>query len=107
MQEKTQKQRGGTLRLVRRFGEFMTGSGWKYFGCVLTVGVTVLVSFVTPLLIGGTVDAITDALSGRTGAALDDVFDAVFVLSAQADKRKQVIVSIQNNVRFIKISFSM
>ena len=71
MQEKTQKQRGGTLRLVRRFGEFMTGSGWKYFGCVLTVGVTVLVSFVTPLLIGGTVDAITDALSGRTGAALD------------------------------------
>ena len=71
MQEKTQKQRGGTLRLVRRFGEFMTGSGWKYFGCVLTVGVTVLVSFVTPLLIGGTVDAITDALSGKTGAALD------------------------------------
>ena len=48
-----------------------------------------------------------DLVLCRTGAALDDVFDAVFVLSAQADKRKQVIVSIQNNVRFIKISFSM
>ena len=48
-----------------------------------------------------------DLVLCRTGAALDDVFEAVLVLSAHADKRKHVKASIQNNVRFIKISFSM
>ena len=64
MQAQRQPRREGTLHLLRRFGEFMHGSAWKYLGSIFAVGVTIAVSFLTPLLIAGTVDAITDALSG-------------------------------------------
>ena len=70
--EKTQSQtRGEKIRLVRRFGAFLKGCGAKYFGGILCVVVTVLVSFVSPLLVGGTVDAITDAMAGNVNAAVN------------------------------------
>lgn len=70
--EKTQPQnRGETFRLLRRFGVFFKGCGAKYLGGILCVVVTVMVSFITPLLVGGTVDAITDSVTGNTGAAVN------------------------------------
>ena len=52
------------LFVLRRFSEFMSGSGLKYAGSVLAVAVGVLTAFVTPLLIAGSVDAVTDTLNG-------------------------------------------
>ena len=65
------QNRGETLRLLRRFGAFFKGCGAKYLGGILCVVVTVMVSFITPLLVGGTVDAITDSVTGNTGAAVN------------------------------------
>ncbi len=50
--------------VLQRFPEFMKGSGMKYLGSVLSVAVSVLTGFLTPLLIAGAVDAITDTLNG-------------------------------------------
>ena len=51
--------------LLRRFAPFMKGSGRKYAGSILAIVVSVLTSFLTPLLIAGAVDAITDTLNGN------------------------------------------
>ena len=53
--------------VLQRFPEFMKGSGLKYAGSVSAVAVSVLTGFVTPLLIAGAVDAITDTLNGAGG----------------------------------------
>ncbi len=50
--------------VLGRFREFMQGSGLKYGGSMAAVAVSVLASFLTPLLIAGAVDAVTDALNG-------------------------------------------
>ena len=55
--------------IFRRFSEFMRGSARKYAGGVLAVCATVAVSFLTPLLIGGTVDAVHRRRAGRRGRA--------------------------------------
>ncbi len=52
------------LFVLRRFSEFMSGSGLKYAGSVLAVAIGVLTAFLTPLLIAGSVDAVTDTLNG-------------------------------------------
>lgn len=51
--------------LLRRFAPFMKGSGMKYAGSILSIVISVLTSFLTPLLIAGAVDAITDTLNGN------------------------------------------
>ena len=53
--------------VLRRFPEFMKGSGLKYLGSVFSVAMSVLTSFLTPLLIAGAVDAVTDTLNGAGG----------------------------------------
>ncbi len=50
--------------VLRRFPKFMKGSGLKYLGSVFSVAVSVLTSFLTPLLIAGAVDAVTDTMNG-------------------------------------------
>ena len=62
-----EKNTSETLFLLRRFREFMVGSGARYLGSILSVVVTVLTSFLTPLLIAGAVDAVTDTLNGAGG----------------------------------------
>ena len=64
MQFRTKGASENTL-LLRRFAPFMKGSGWKYAGSILSIVVSVLTSFLSPLLIAGAVDAITDTLSGN------------------------------------------
>ncbi|MDO4865563.1 MAG: ABC transporter ATP-binding protein [Clostridia bacterium] len=59
-----EKNTSETMFLLRRFREFMAGSGARYLGSILSVAVTVLTSFLTPLLIAGAVDAVTDTLNG-------------------------------------------
>lgn len=76
MQEQQHTKRGEGLRLIRRSFSFMHGIGCKYLGGIAAVGVTIFVSFMTPLLVGGTVDAIGDVLNGNTDAALN--FPAIF-----------------------------
>ena len=51
--------------VIRRFPEFMKGSGLKYAGSVLSVAVSVLAGFLAPLLIAGAVDAVTDTMNGK------------------------------------------
>ena len=58
------KEIDGGKGVLRRFPEFMEGSGFKYLGSVFSVAVSVLASFLTPLLIAGAVDAVTDTLNG-------------------------------------------
>ena len=58
------KQKYEERGVLRRFGEFMQGSALKYLGSVVSVTVSVLASFLTPLLIAGAVDAITDTMNG-------------------------------------------
>ena len=53
--------------VLRRFGEFMKGSAARYLGSVFSVAVSVLAGFLTPLLIAGAVDAITDTMNGAGG----------------------------------------
>ena len=66
MQDQKKKTNpSGNLAIIRRFPEFMRGSGLKYLGSVLSVVITVLTSFLTPLLIAGAVDAVTDTLNGK------------------------------------------
>ena len=71
MQEKQTKKRGETLQLIRRFSVFMSGSALKYAGCIFAVLITVAVSFTTPLLVSGAVDAITDTVQGNMNAAVN------------------------------------
>ena len=59
------------MRLFGRFYEFMRGSARKYVGGMLAVTVTAAVSFLTPMLVGGTVDAITDAVQGNGNAPVN------------------------------------
>ena len=54
--------------VLRRFREFMQGSSARYLGSIAAVAVSVLASFLTPLLIAGAVDAISDAAAGRDAA---------------------------------------
>jgi len=70
MQKKPNK-RGESLRLMKRFLEFMEGSLWKYLGSIFSVLVAITVSFLTPLLLAGTVDAITDMVAGRANAPVN------------------------------------
>ncbi len=51
--------------VIRRFSEFMRGSGLKYLGSVLSVAVTVMTAFLSPLLVAAAVDAVTDTIAGR------------------------------------------
>ncbi len=51
--------------VIRRFSEFMRGSGLKYLGSVFCVAVTVMTAFLSPLLVAAAVDAVTDAIGGR------------------------------------------
>ena len=60
-----------SLRLMRRFLEFMRGSGWKYLGSVACVAVSVGVAFVTPLMLAGAVDALTGVVRGDVNAPLN------------------------------------
>ena len=59
------------LAIIRRFPEFMAGSGFKYLGSILSIVVSVMVSFLTPLLIAGAVDAITDTVNGNGANAVN------------------------------------
>ena len=71
MQNDRSSRQGGALRLFGRFYEFMRGSARKYVGGMLAVTVTAAVSFLTPMLVGGTVDAITDAVQGNGNAPVN------------------------------------
>ena len=71
MQEKQTNKRGETLMLIRRFSEFLHGSALKYAGCIVAVLMTVAVSFLSPLLVAGAVDAITATVQGNTQAAVN------------------------------------
>ena len=59
------KNKNKNMDALRRFPQFMQGSGLKYLGSVISVAVAVLTSFLAPLLIAGAVDAITDTVNGR------------------------------------------
>ena len=61
----------GNLAVLKRFPEFMSGSGKKYMGSVLSVMISVVVSFLTPLLIAGAVDAIDNTLKGKGGTPVN------------------------------------
>ena len=65
------KKNAQNLAILRRFPEFMSGSGGKYLGSIVCVLVAVLTSFLTPLLIAGGVDAVTDAVAGRLDAPVN------------------------------------
>jgi len=69
--EKQTKKRGVDFALLKRSLEFMHGVSWKYAGSIIAVLITVAASFLTPLLLAGTVDGITDAVSGRPEAAIN------------------------------------
>ena len=56
---------------LRRLPEFMAGSGGKYMGSVVAVAVAVLASFLTPLLVAGAVDAITDTVNGSAASPVN------------------------------------
>ena len=71
MQGNQPARHGEGLRMLRRFREFMKGSALRYLGSILAVGMTVAVSFLTPLLVAGTVDAIDAALNGQMDAPLN------------------------------------
>lgn len=71
MQKKHPIRRGENLMLLRRFSAFMRGSTLKYAGCILAVLITITVSFLSPLLIAGAVDAITATVQGDSDAALN------------------------------------
>ena len=68
--EQQNRARGG-LETLRRFRPLMKGSALKYFGSMFSVAVTVAVSFLTPLLVAGAIDAIRDTLGGRPDAPLN------------------------------------
>ena len=57
--------------VLRRFPEFMKGSGLKYLGSVFSVAMSVLTSFLTPLLIAGAVDAVTDTMNGASASPVN------------------------------------
>ncbi|MBQ8088975.1 MAG: ABC transporter ATP-binding protein, partial [Clostridia bacterium] len=57
--------------LLRRFSALMQGSRSKYLGSMFAVLVAVLVSFVTPLLFAGTVDAVSNVLSGTPSVSVN------------------------------------
>ena len=58
------KKQSKNWAILKRFPEFMRGSIRKYVGSILSVVVSVLVSFFTPLLVAGAVDAVTDTVNG-------------------------------------------
>ncbi|MBR1822077.1 MAG: ABC transporter ATP-binding protein [Clostridia bacterium] len=69
--EKHSEKKNAGLSVIQRFPEFMKGSGLKYAGSVFAVAVSVLANFLTPLLVAGAVDAITDALNGNGANAVN------------------------------------
>ena len=71
MAEKQKHASQGSLRLMRRFLEFMRGSGLKYLGSVACAAGAVGVAFVTPLMLAGTVDALTSVIQGDAAAPLN------------------------------------
>ena len=44
--------------------DFMRGNRLRYVGAIATVALTVTIGFLTPRVLGGTVDAIVDHLNG-------------------------------------------
>ena len=64
-------KKNANMEVLRRFPQFMQGSGLKYLGSVISVAITVLAAFLTPLLIAGAVDAITDTMNGHGGNAVN------------------------------------
>jgi len=63
MQDRSKKM-PESLYVIKRFSGFMKGSALRYAGSIFAMAVGVLASFLTPLLIAGTVDAVTDAMGG-------------------------------------------
>ena len=63
MQSKLKKS-SKNWAILKRFPEFMSGSIRKYAGSMLCVVASVLASFLTPLLVAGAVDEVTDAMNG-------------------------------------------
>ena len=49
-------------RKLKRLNEFMKGNRLRYIGAIATVGVTSVVGFITPSMLGGITDAIRDTL---------------------------------------------
>ncbi len=52
-------------RKLTRLNEFMKGNRLRYIGAIATVGVTSVVGFVSPSMLGGIADAIRDTLTGE------------------------------------------
>ena len=52
-------------RKLKRLNEFMKGNRLRYIGAIATVGVTSVVGFVSPSMLGGIADAIRDTLTGE------------------------------------------
>lgn len=52
-------------RKLLRLNEFMKGNRLRYIGAIATVGVTSVVGFVSPSMLGGITDAIRDTLTGE------------------------------------------
>lgn len=52
-------------RKLLRLNEFMKGNRLRYIGAIATVGVTSVVGFVSPSMLGGIADAIRDTLTGE------------------------------------------
>lgn len=52
-------------RKLLRLNEFMKGNRLRYIGAIATVGVTSVVGFVSPSMLGGITDAIRDTLKGE------------------------------------------
>ena len=53
------------LRRWKLIGAFMRGNSMRYLGAVCAVILTVTIGFVTPRVLGGTVDAILDKVRGQ------------------------------------------
>ena len=58
-------------RRALRLRELMAGSGARYLGSAFAVAASVLASFLTPLLVAGAVDAVTDTANGNAAAAVN------------------------------------
>ena len=60
-----------TSRKLKLCAEFMRGSFTKYIGAILAVAITAALSFITPKMLGGAIDAITASVKGDLDAPLN------------------------------------
>ena len=60
-----------TSRKLKLCASFMRGSFAKYIGAILAVAITAAISFVTPKMLGGAIDAITASVQGDLDAPLN------------------------------------